>query len=540
MINNINLLTVYNFDKKIRDGFKGDGGYVYGDLSNNNIFSYDCYISAGVSFDDSFSQDFIKRYNMNSSNSYSFDGSIEKYCYENCENKITFIKKYINSYNDSCNTNLSDLFEKYNNIFLKMDIEGNEYNWILNTPIDHFAKIKQLVVEFHGINGNNWGTMFQDKIKCFQKLNETHYIIHLHENSFDKSFFNIPDTIEITYINKKFIDNPIINKRSLPIPNLDYNNSSNPELELNFYPFLNIDRSLLPKGSWFETASIIKLLDNNKISCYLKNMKGDWIFNNLIFNKNYDYENINGYFYTKYNINKTFQIPKKIFQTHKSVDYIKTKYETKASYSSWTYDKDFEYHFFNDEECENFIKNNFEENVYKAYIKLPLKVMKADLWRYCVIYINGGIYADMDAVCQCNPNDLILDSQLVIAAENSIHLCNWTFSAPPNSPLLKLVIDESVNKILETENFTSLGEHFIHQITGPGIFTIGIEKYLKSLDLVTYENKKVYENYKDKILYVFPYYQFHNEMITHLFTGQHEDGWCLEREIYLKENKTNE
>ena len=38
---NINLLQVYNFDKKIRLGSNWDGGYVICDISDN----YDCYIS---------------------------------------------------------------------------------------------------------------------------------------------------------------------------------------------------------------------------------------------------------------------------------------------------------------------------------------------------------------------------------------------------------------------------------------------------------------------------------------------------------------
>lgn len=114
-----------------------------------------------------------------------------------------------------------------------------------------------------------------------------------------------------------------------------------------------------------------------------------------------------------------------------------------------------------------------------------------------IVYINGGIYSDMDAICLDNPEIFIKNSYLVCAAENSTHLYNWTFAAPPLSPILKSVINESVNIILKTENFTDLGEHFIQQTTGPGIFTIGIEKYL--------ENKKIYENYKEDIIHVFPY-----------------------------------
>ena len=33
------------------------------------------------------------------------------------------------------------------------------------------------------------------------------------------------------------------------------------------------------------------------------------------------------------------------------------------------------------------------------FIKLSLKVMKGDLWRYCVVYHYGGIYADADTIC---------------------------------------------------------------------------------------------------------------------------------------------
>ena len=51
----IPYLKVFSFDNKIRLGEKCDGGYVIGDISGN----YDCYISAGVSNEESFSRDFI-------------------------------------------------------------------------------------------------------------------------------------------------------------------------------------------------------------------------------------------------------------------------------------------------------------------------------------------------------------------------------------------------------------------------------------------------------------------------------------------------
>lgn len=56
-MNNLELLQVYNFDKKIRCGTNSDGGYVFAELDGG----YDCYISAGISNEESFSRDFIDR-----------------------------------------------------------------------------------------------------------------------------------------------------------------------------------------------------------------------------------------------------------------------------------------------------------------------------------------------------------------------------------------------------------------------------------------------------------------------------------------------
>ena len=58
---NIELLKVYNFEKKVRYGTNSDGGYVIAELDGG----YDCYISAGISNEESFSRDFINKYNLN-------------------------------------------------------------------------------------------------------------------------------------------------------------------------------------------------------------------------------------------------------------------------------------------------------------------------------------------------------------------------------------------------------------------------------------------------------------------------------------------
>jgi hypothetical protein len=234
---NLELLEVYNFDKKIRCGSPCDGGYVFADLDGK----YDLYISAGISDEESFSRDFINKYNMNESNSFGFDGTISNYPYRYTKN-ISFIKKNINHFNDDNNTNLSFLINNYDNIFLKMDIEGGEYPWLLQIDETQLNKFKQIVIEFHGITNNGWGCNYEDKVTCLAKLSKTHYIVHAHGNNNGPVLNNIPDVIELTYINKNYFNSvPELNTQPLPINNLDFSNwNVKPDINLNFYPFLHI------------------------------------------------------------------------------------------------------------------------------------------------------------------------------------------------------------------------------------------------------------------------------------------------------------
>jgi mannosyltransferase OCH1-like enzyme len=56
---------------------------------------------------------------------------------------------------------------------------------------------------------------------------------------------------------------------------------------------------------------------------------------------------------------------------------------------------EFRYYLYDDNDCREFIKNYFTEEVSNTYDKLIPGPFKADLWRYCVLYINGGIYMDI-------------------------------------------------------------------------------------------------------------------------------------------------
>jgi mannosyltransferase OCH1-like enzyme len=66
------------------------------------------------------------------------------------------------------------------------------------------------------------------------------------------------------------------------------------------------------------------------------------------------------------------------------------------------YNPEFKHHLYDDNDCRNFIKNHFENDVLYAYDNLIPTAYKADLWRYCILYKKGGIYLDIKFQCEDN------------------------------------------------------------------------------------------------------------------------------------------
>jgi hypothetical protein len=130
-----------------------------------------------------------------------------------------------------------------------MDIEHYEYVWTSILSEIHLKKLKQIVIEFHGLDN-----LDENKIKCFEKLNNTHYLIHAHRNNHEYVINNyIPNVIELTFINKnEFSFIPPLNTMPLPFPELDFPNAIDKiDIDLNIAPFVfknNSYSSIINKG----------------------------------------------------------------------------------------------------------------------------------------------------------------------------------------------------------------------------------------------------------------------------------------------------
>lgn len=141
--------------------------------------------------------------------------------------------------------------------------------------------------------------------------------------------------------------------------------------------------------------------------------------------------------------------------------------------------------YFDDSMCRSFILKNFKKEVVFAYDKLIPTAYKADLFRYCLMYQNGGIYADL-LHRYSKPFDNIIDFQkdeLCLTRDKINIECGETegiqisfMAAAPKNVLFLMVINQVVKNV--RNNY--YGKCPLAP-TGPILFKEVLEKANKSL-----------------------------------------------------------
>lgn len=168
-------------------------------------------------------------------------------------------------------------------------------------------------------------------------------------------------------------------------------------------------------------------------------------------------------------------IPKIIHQTWKTKD-IPDEWKD-AVESCKKIHKGFKHMLWTHETMDKFVKKHYS-NFYKTYKSYEYDIQRCDAFRFLVLYKYGGIYLDMDIVCNKQLNKL-LHYDIVLARSYNVetYFSNAFFMVVPNHPFFKYCIDHLSENM---NNYQYFGKHLhVMSSAGPLFLTNMIHKYGK-------------------------------------------------------------
>lgn len=198
------------------------------------------------------------------------------------------------------------------------------------------------------------------------------------------------------------------------------------------------------------------------------------------------------------------EIPRNLYYTSKdSLDvnqYMVNSFTEKNKYWNIKY--------FTDIDCLEFFRLHSDEfkkllnvDVLSYYENLTNGGEKSDFWRYCIIYLFGGVYTDSDTYCNVPMDNWIKHHDLILGIEANVEVdiaktfgmdrlgyeynnkiitvCNWTFAAKPKHDFFKgLIVDICNNRTNE-----------VLLNTGPGRMTKHAIKYFSNVNFEDLNHK---------------------------------------------------
>jgi len=194
----------------------------------------------------------------------------------------------------------------------------------------------------------------------------------------------------------------------------------------------------------------------------------------------------------------------------------------------------FKHYLFDDADCEHFIATHFKPDVLDAYRRLIPGAYKADLWRYCVLFIHGGIYLDI----KYKP----INNFRFINLTESEHLCYDTDNANIYNAILickpknKLCF-KAIREIVKNVHNKYYGNCFLDP-TGPGLLKKCIKEDNRFISTIDLKHKVLGESTNFRVIKYENYYilkqydQYINDYNRTSKTSHYSQLWN-ERRIYL-------
>jgi len=150
----------------------------------------------------------------------------------------------------------------------------------------------------------------------------------------------------------------------------------------------------------------------------------------------------------------------------------------------------FSYFFYDDDAMDTFLfdKERWQDTFPSLHLalqcvnKLHNPTIKADIWRYLVLWEYGGIYADID-VAPTNFTGLSIqpdDDGLFHTEGVGVWLAQFFLIASPRHPLMYYAVHAAVQNLLDQAEFSDNNGVNVAKVTGPGALADAMSGFMNN------------------------------------------------------------
>lgn len=185
----------------VRIGRRSDGGY----LLPNDLAGIKYCFSPGVDTTADFEEYLAANYGIRS---FLADASVDQAPVDNP--LFEFDKKFLGAQTRQEYMTLSSWIENKvgldtsDDLILQMDIEGSEFDVLIETPLDVLRRFRVMAIEFHNMDRIFNKTTLPLMNALFQKVHSAFSVVHLHANNCcgltTCGAISVPRVFEITYL----------------------------------------------------------------------------------------------------------------------------------------------------------------------------------------------------------------------------------------------------------------------------------------------------------------------------------------------------
>lgn len=176
---------------------------------------------------------------------------------------------------------------------------------------------------------------------------------------------------------------------------------------------------------------------------------------------------------------------------------------------------EYDYRLYDNNDCIRYLTKYFSPQHVQTFHAIKVGAGKADFFRYCVVFREGGIYSDIDMYSIKSLSSLIdPDDTFIIPKDRDKNIGTYLlfqafFGSVPNNPILGLAIQKVIENIRERRYCDNL-----FRLSGPSMFGQCVNLFLGRSPFSKFKDNEIIQTKGQQIKILTHDSRFKDEIIT--------------------------